>query len=72
MLREAISDLADLPGASTVRLHVSNQAPHFHLASGGTFSSLDLFLPRTSEARGDFCLCVCSVVDCGGVAGRGW
>ncbi len=51
VLREAISDLSDLPGASTVRVHVSPHDPHFHLASGGTFGSLDLFLPKTSEVR---------------------
>lgn len=72
VLREAISDLADLPGASTVRLHVSDQAPHFHLASGGTFSSLDLFLPRTSEARGYLCLCVYLVWWMVGGCREGW
>lgn len=49
VLREAISDLSDLPGASTVRVTVSNDEPHFHLSSGGNYGSLQLFLPRTSE-----------------------
>lgn len=78
VLREAISNLEDLPGASTVRLRVSHEAPHFHLASGGTFSSLDLFLPRTSEARGWVSRClsvgvrdeICPSFWCAGEGGR--
>ena len=52
VLREAISDLSDLPGASTVRVTVSNDEPYFHLSSGGNYGSLELFLPRTSEVGG--------------------
>ena len=65
MLREAISDLSDLPGASTVRVTVSNDEPYFHLSSGGNYGSLELFLPRTSEVGQpgptwmDVCLCLC-------------
>lgn len=50
VLKEAISDLSDLPGAGSVRVAVAPQEPHFHLTAGGVYGALEIFLPRSSEA----------------------
>lgn len=51
-LKEAIADLADMPGASTVGVRVSPDAPHFHLSVDGNYGRLDIRFPDKSEVRG--------------------
>lgn len=68
-LKEAIADLADMPGASTVGVRVSPDAPHFHLSVDGNYGRLDIRFPDKSEVRGN------TVVHCQerrGVEGRVW
>jgi len=49
VLKEAISELSDLPGAGSVRVSVAPHEPHFHLAAGGVYGALEIFLPKSSE-----------------------
>jgi hypothetical protein len=51
VLKEAISELSDLPGAGSVRVSVAPHEPHFHLAAGGVYGALEIFLPKSSEVR---------------------
>jgi len=49
ILKEAIAELSELPGASTIRVRVSPASPYFHLSAAGHHGHLEIAFSKHSE-----------------------